>query len=43
MSSASWQNNQQFLKTLELTIEKNKQQLRHWQAQHDLATEHWRE
>ncbi|MBS5893360.1 MAG: flagella biosynthesis chaperone FliJ [Proteus mirabilis] len=43
MSSASWQNYQQFLKTLELTIEQHKQQLRHWQAQLDLATEHWRE
>ncbi|SUC40093.1 flagellar biosynthesis chaperone [Proteus mirabilis] len=36
-------NYQQFLKTLELTIEQHKQQLRHWQAQLDLATEHWRE
>ncbi len=43
MSSASWQNYQQFLKTLELTIEQHKQQLRHWQAQLGLATEHWRE
>ena len=43
MSSASWQNYQQFLKTLELTIEQHKLQLRHWQAQLDLATEHWRE
>ncbi len=43
MSSASWQNYQQFLKTLELTIEQHKQQLHHWQAQLDLATEHWRE
>ncbi|MDC9755505.1 flagellar export protein FliJ [Proteus mirabilis] len=43
MSSASWQNYQQFLKTLELTIEQHKQQLRHWQVQLDLATEHWRE
>lgn len=43
MSSASWQNYQQFLKTLELTIEQHKQQLRHWQAQLDLAMEHWRE
>lgn len=43
MSSASWQNYQQFLKTLELTIEQHKQQLQHWQAQLDLATEQWRE
>ena len=43
MSSASWQNYQQFLKTLELTIEQHKQQLRHWKAQVHLSTEHWRE
>lgn len=43
MSSASWQNYQQFLKTLELTIEQHKQQLRHWQEQLDLATQQWRE
>lgn len=43
MSSASWQNYQQFLKTLELTIEQHKQQLRHWQEQLDLATDQWRE
>ena len=43
MSSASWQNYQQFLKTLELTIYQHKQQLRHWKEQLDLSTEHWRE
>ncbi|HCH50001.1 MAG TPA: flagella biosynthesis chaperone FliJ [Proteus sp.] len=43
MSSASWQNYQQFLKTLELTIEQHKQQLLHWQEQLDLATNQWRE
>lgn len=43
MSSATWQNYQQFLKTLELTIEQHKQQLSHWQEQLTLATKHWQE
>ncbi|BBG58446.1 Flagellar fliJ protein [Providencia rustigianii] len=43
MDSDKWQNYQQFLVTLELTIEQQQQQLSMWKQRVDDANRHWQE
>ncbi|MDF7679675.1 flagellar export protein FliJ [Enterobacteriaceae bacterium ESL0689] len=41
MASASWQNYQQFITTLDLAIEQQRQQLQQWGQKVDLAARQW--
>ena len=43
MASDKWQNYQQFLVTLELTIEQQQQQLNIWEQRVNEANRHWQE
>ncbi len=43
MESDKWQNYQQFLVTLELTIEQQQQQLNLWEQRVNEANRHWQE
>ncbi|CDG21702.1 Flagellar fliJ protein [Xenorhabdus poinarii G6] len=43
MSCSTWQNYQQFMKTLEIAIEQHKLQLNQWDKRLEQAISHWQE